>query len=66
MGFERNRDEDHGDMAENTTCVTSLWSNFMNKKLLVFMPTRKTIEKSQYVDEIIIIESPCNSIEELV
>ena len=39
---ERNQDKDHGDMTQNPTCVTITRSIFMNKKVLVFTPTRQT------------------------
>ena len=40
--FKRNRDKDHGDMTQNPICVTITQLIFMNKKLLVFTPTRQT------------------------
>ena len=42
LWFERNRDKDHGDMAQNPTCVTITRLNFMNKKTISFTPTRQT------------------------
>ena len=40
--IKKKRGKDHGDMKQNPTCVTITRSIFMNKKVLVFMPTRQT------------------------
>ena len=68
MWFERNRDKDHGDMTQNPTCVKITRSIFMNKKIIsfrVYQANRLEQQaENQYVAGIIIIESPCSSIEE--
>ena len=68
MWFERNRNKDHRDMAQNPTCVKITRSNFMNTKTISFRvyQTNRLEQRAenQYVAGIIIIESPCSSTEE--
>ena len=68
MWFERNRDKDHGDMTQNPTCVKSMRSIFMNKKIISFRvyQTNRLEQRAEnlYVAGIIIIENSCSSTEE--
>ena len=73
MWFERNRDEDHGDITQNPTCVKIKRSIFMNIKTTSFFLISFRVyqanrleqrAENQYVAGIIIIESVCSSTEE--
>ena len=67
MWFERNRDTDHGDMTQNSTCVKIMRSIFMNKKTIsfrVYQANRlEQRAENQYVAGINFIKSPCSSTE---
>ena len=68
MWFERILDKGHRDTTQNPTCVRITRSNFMNKRTISFHSYQanrlEQRAENRCVAGIIIIESPCSSIEE--